>query len=318
MPDKADRRTAARTTVVLALTLLTVVALRGYLPDHAGDPPPDESRPAGTGSLVAVTALLAVSIVVIALAVITQASQRSARPSGGSGLRPSRKSGFALRRPLLIAAAALLAWALLILLLMRWGTPVTIEDPPQPDPPAGAGAGATDPGATPPPPPETPTGQGGRGMFAALAGTTIALFVLAIVATLASRRRAPETPAPPGFVAADMHARAEAPDLARAAELGLAEMDDPRRDPRQAIIACYLAMERELEKSPGTTPRESDTPTEVLARAIESRALTPDSATELVELFEEARFSSHVMDEAHRADAVRALQQVQRQLEATT
>src|SRR4051794_34590620 len=119
MPDKADRRTAARTTVVLALTLLTVVALRGYLPDRAGDPPPDESRPAGTGSLVAVTALLAVSIVVIALAVITQASQRSARPSGGSGLRPTRKSGFPLRRPLLIAAAALLAWALLILLLMR-------------------------------------------------------------------------------------------------------------------------------------------------------------------------------------------------------
>lgn len=315
MPDKADRRTVARTAAVLALTLLTVVALRGYLPDHSGDPPPDESRPAGPGSLVAVTALLAVSIVVIAIAVLTQASQRSARPSPGPGLRPSRKLGFSLRRPLLIAAAALAVWALLILLLMRWGTPVVIEDPPQADPPAGAGAGATDPGTTPTRP-ETPDDQGGGGAFAALAGTAIALFVLAIVATFASRRRVPETLSPPGAAPAEQ-ARAEVPDLARAAELGLAEMDDPRRDPRQAIIACYLAMERELEKSPGTTPRESDTPTEVLARAIETRALAADSATELVELFEEARFSSHVMGEGHRADAVRALQQVQRQLGAT-
>ena len=68
MPDKADRRTVARTTAVLALTLLTIVALRGYLPGP-GDPPPEDTRPAGTGSLVVVIALLTVSIVVIAIAV---------------------------------------------------------------------------------------------------------------------------------------------------------------------------------------------------------------------------------------------------------
>ncbi|PRC48471.1 DUF4129 domain-containing protein, partial [Mycobacterium sp. ITM-2017-0098] len=107
-------------------------------------------------------------------------------------------------------------------------------------------------------------------------------------------------------------------DLARAAELGLAEMGDLSRDPRAAIIACYLAMERELEKSPGTFPQDSDTPSEVLARAIEQQALPADSATALVDLFEEARFSPHVMNEGHRADAVEALQSVQRQLQGAT
>ena len=87
-------------------------------------------------------------------------------------------------------------------------------------------------------------------------------------------------------------------------------MDDPDRDPREAIIACYLAMERELGKSPGTTPQDSDTPSEVLARAIHRQVLQAGHATRLVELFEEARFSPHVMDGGHRADAVAALQAV--------
>ena len=104
------------------------------------------------------------------------------------------------------------------------------------------------------------------------------------------------------------------PDLARAAELGLAEIGDLSRDPRQAIIACYAAMERELGKSPGASPQDSDTPTEVLARAIDTQVLRSGSAGELVDLFEEARFSAHIMDEGHRAEAVRALQLVQREL----
>ena len=98
--------------------------------------------------------------------------------------------------------------------------------------------------------------------------------------------------------------------LARAAEVGLAEIGDLSREPREAIIACYAAMERELENSPEVVPRESDTPSEVLARAVEHHALRADSATELVELFEEARFSPHVMTEEHREIAVRVLRLV--------
>jgi hypothetical protein len=98
--------------------------------------------------------------------------------------------------------------------------------------------------------------------------------------------------------------------LVRAAELGLAEMADLSREPREAIIACYAAMERELANVPGAAPQAFDTPTEVLARAVELRALHIDNAVQLVRLFEEARFSPHVMNEGHRDVAVDVLRLV--------
>ena len=87
----------------------------------------------------------------------------------------------------------------------------------------------------------------------------------------------------------------------------MAEIGDLSREPREAIIACYAAMERELTHVPYAAPQDFDTPTEVLARAVEHHALHADSATQLVELFEEARFSPHVMNEGHRDVAVRVL-----------
>jgi hypothetical protein len=129
---------------------------------------------------------------------------------------------------------------------------------------------------------------------------------------IVSRRRRPTattafktddlTELPPPEVAAE--------SLVRAAEVGLAEMADLSREPREAIIACYAAMERELANVPGAVPQEFDTPTEVLARAVQQRALRAENAVQLVNLFEEARFSPHVMDEGHRETAVRVLELV--------
>ena len=82
-------------------------------------------------------------------------------------------------------------------------------------------------------------------------------------------------------------------------------MTDLSREPREAIIACYAAMERELANVPGAVPQDFDTPTEVLARAVEHHALHADNAVQLVNLFDEARFSPHVMNEGHRDVAVR-------------
>lgn len=314
MPDKiepADKKAVGRTIAVVVLLLLAVVALRGYLPDADRAAPPDERPESGTGSLVAVAAILAVSIGVISISILAQGRRRSTAPDPGGPVRDLREPWPGLRwRPLLIAAAVLLVWSMLMLVLMRWASPAVVDDVPPPAPGAD-GRADPDPASAPP----TPTGDGGS-VFVLLAGTTILLLALSVAATLLGRRRAPAPP-PPVEPAAVGTTPAE-PDLARAAELGLAEMGDLSRDPRQAIIACYLAMERELEKSPGTIPQESDTPSEVLARAIARHALRADTGTELVDLFEEARFSPHVMNESHRADAVRALRQVQHQLQAAT
>ncbi|WP_131823719.1 DUF4129 domain-containing protein, partial [Mycobacterium talmoniae] len=110
--------------------------------------------------------------------------------------------------------------------------------------------------------------------------------------------RGPEVPA------------AGAESLARAAQAGLAEIGDLARGPREAIIACYATMERELARVPDAVPQDCDTPSEVLARAVDHHALHADNAARLVSLFTEARFSPHVMNEGHREAAVRVLRLV--------
>ena len=302
-----DGRTVARTITVIVLVLLATVALRGYLPGAAQ---PDEAREPteGSGSLIAVVAMLVVSMAVIALSLLKRPAPRQAAPTRTD--LPSDGRGYGLPwRPLLLAAAALLIWLALLYLLLRWAAPQPVDPPP----PA-AGTDTATPTDTAPPEHRDPVPDGGSDMFAILAVTTLVLVVLTVVAAIRGRRRPPATPTVSTAPEPQPSAPPADPDLARAAELGLAEIGDLSRDPRQAIIACYAAMERELRKSPGASPQVSDTPTEVLARAIDTQVLRSGSAGELVDLFEEARFSAHVMDEGHRAEAVRALQLVQREL----
>lgn len=169
-------------------------------------------------------------------------------------------------------------------------------------------------GAPPSPPAEQPEEpDSSSNVFSLLAGSMVLLMMLVFVgAAIAGRRqrRAAVALSPAGDEYRPATTASGPDPLARAAEVGLAEARDLSREPREAIIACYAAMERELENSPEVVPRESDTPSEVLARAVSHRALRAESATELVELFEEARFSPHVMTEEHRQVAVRALRLV--------
>ncbi len=308
---RGDDRAVQRTIAVIVLMMLATVALRGYLPGAERRPQPEELT-TGSGSVVAVIAMVVVSIAVIAVAILSQALQRPARPGAGEPHREPRGTRGRLRwRPVVIATMVLLAWSVVLLLLMRWVTPPELGDAP----PVADSSVPQTPEGTDQVPRQRPTGSGDT-VFAILAGATTVLVVVSIVGTVFRRRRSRPSQAP--AYTAHPPSQAAAPDLARAAELGLAEVNDPSRDPREAIIACYLAMERELEKSPGTSPRDSDTPSEVLARAVELHALHAGSAGELVDLFEEARFSRHVMNESHRQDAVRALTSVQRELQVTT
>jgi len=292
-----------RVVAVIVLLIVAAAALHGYLP--GAEAPPRDRPTSSLGSLFAVIAMLVVSMAIIVIAVVTQSRNRPV--SHGQGELPRERAGG--RQPLtwrmiLIAAAVVIAWLLLVALLSRMDTQLGIDAPPPPEagtPPSGAPA---QPGE----PPEVP--EPSSNVFSLLAGSTVLLMMLVFVgAAIAGRRQRRRVL--PATATGDEHptaTTASASDpLTRAAEIGLAEAGDLSREPREAIIACYLAMERELENSPDVVPRESDTPTEVLARAVEHDALRADNATELVELFEEARFSPHVMTEDHREAAVRVL-----------
>jgi hypothetical protein len=209
---------------------------------------------------------------------------------------------------LLIGLALIVAWLLLVVLLLRLGAHHGISQPvPAPDSSTAAhsNGSASQPQRSP--------SETARDMLGYLSVTTVALVLLvAVGAVVASRRQRhvtqPDTSSVDSYVPPTKSGVPET--LARAAELGLAEIGDLRREPREAIIACYAAMEREFAHVPGAIPQDCDTATEVLARAIEHHAVRADSATQLVELFAEARFSPHVMSEGHREVAVRVLERV--------
>ena len=294
-----------RVVAVIVLVIVAAAALHGYLP---GAQTPPRDRPTDSlGSLVAVIAMLAVSMAIIVIAVVTQSRNRPVAP--GPGELPRERGGD--RRPLtwrmvLVAAAVVIAWLALVALLPRMNAQFGLDAPP-PD------AGAPPPGTSAPPVERPAEPEPSSNVFSLLAFSTVLLMMLVFVgAAIIGRRQRRRTPPVTATAGEYLTATtASAPDpLARAAEVGLAEAEDLSREPREAIIACYAAMEHELENSPNVVPRESDTPTEVLARAVEHHALRADNATELVELFEEARFSPHVMTEQHREAAIRALQLV--------
>lgn len=298
-------------TALVALLFVAAAGMRGYVPgvEHG----PRENAAESPLALAVVVGLLGAAVAVVATAVVARLRNRVAaapRVAGRSDwLRGDR--GRPSWRIALIAFGLILGWLLLSMVLGRLaggsdgvaalpGAPQqTTAAAPDPDRPVNVVAPEGDPGSDL------------LGYF--YGATAIFLFVL-VAGTLvaAHRQRRPGalgTPVPPDDDP-DLESESGSESLARAAEVGLAEVGDLSREPRKAIIACYAAMERQLSLLPDAAPRDFDTASEVLARAIEHHALAPDSATQLVDLFDEARFSPHVMNEGHRDAAVAVLTQV--------
>ena len=107
--------------------------------------------------------------------------------------------------------------------------------------------------------------------------------------------------------------RAElAQDLAGALDDAL---DDLRSeaDPRRAIIAAYVRLERVLAAS-GIARRAFETSDEYLVRVLQDLELRPDAIGRLTELFTQAKFSHHDVDSTMKESAIEALGQVRGEL----
>jgi hypothetical protein len=300
--DKVTRRVVA----VIVLLIAIAASLRGYLPgvERADRPPPQSGA-----SLVYVAALLGTSLVIVAVALIARLRDPRRVASSASPL-PKRfpdGSGRPGWRVILIGAAVLLAWLVLAWLLSQFVGAHPIGQP-QSVPPATVSPPT---GSAPQQPKSQDNGADRDVLHYLIAGTVALLAMIVAGAVVARRRRVADRPVAAARPLDESGpVVAAAASLVRAAESGLAEIEDPDHEPRQAIIACYAAMERELRRHPGAVPQDFDTPTEVLARAVEHHALHVDTASELVNLFEEARFSPHVMTETHRSRALDVLQLV--------
>ncbi|MFC4377066.1 DUF4129 domain-containing protein [Nocardia halotolerans] len=291
-----------RAIVVIALVAAATFALQGTLPGATGE----SAAGAPSPLLVAVMpVLLLVSIVILVAGVI--ASQHRlplAMPQHEREAMPRVQwRRLALLLPIAVATVALVfAAGVTALFLLPGARPMRPAAETQPE---GSGPVPTPTDVPAPAPTAGPTELTGTALLIA-GGLAIALIAVAIAglcAVAVAARRAPAAAAPE----APAPSPSEVDSLTRAAEMGLAAMNAPGQDPRTAIIACYVGMERGLSSDSAARPQASDTPMEVLARAFESGALHDASARELVALFEEARFSPHSMLEWQRMRAEQLL-----------
>ncbi|MEU2678139.1 DUF4129 domain-containing protein [Streptomyces sp. NPDC007107] len=158
----------------------------------------------------------------------------------------------------------------------------------------------------PTPPPAQHPGHAGHsmhfGLTRILLGLGIALLI--VIAGLhlwryLTRLPAPEAPATYATLDDERERLAQAVDSGRRALLD-------GTDARAAVIACYAVMEESLAGS-GVTRRASDSPQDLLERAVAGGLTTGAAAAALTALFSEARYSTHPMDGSHRDRAAAAL-----------
>jgi len=140
-------------------------------------------------------------------------------------------------------------------------------------------------------------GQTGDAFLLGMAAAVLMVAALVVAALwLRHRRRAGAAP----------HGRAAAPSpLADAVVAGTAALG-ATAGAREAIIACYAAMEASLAAA-GSPRRAADTPEELLSRAEGDGIIRTPAARRLTALFREARFSPHQLADAQRQAALAAL-----------
>jgi hypothetical protein len=78
-------------------------------------------------------------------------------------------------------------------------------------------------------------------------------------------------------------------------------------DPGDAVLACYVAMERAAAAA-GTERQPHETPEDLLRRMLAAHRVDPASARELTALYEGVRFGARVSDESMRQRALRCLE----------
>jgi Domain of unknown function (DUF4129) len=144
--------------------------------------------------------------------------------------------------------------------------------------------------------------------LAVVAGLALALYRLARVRRGPRARRRPRTDRRPlTDDVDDVDTAAEARILASALDRAHADLDES--DPRRAVIACWLRLER-AAATVGAPREVADTPTELAARVLARHDVPAPALRTLAGLYEDARFSAHQIDEVDRDRARDALRRV--------
>ncbi|WP_203878107.1 DUF4129 domain-containing protein, partial [Planobispora takensis] len=155
---------------------------------------------------------------------------------------------------------------------------------------------------------------------ALLAAPTVVLMIKVILRAGAAGRERPA--APPG-PEPEPEAPAEAAppqetrrEVRRALHAGLAGLDTGD-DPRRAVIACWLRLERAAAAA-GTPRAAADTSADLVARLLAAHRVGEESLDRLAEAYRRARYGPQEVDDSLREQARRALARVDAELAAAS
>ena len=283
---------AARAAAVAILLAVTAAGLQAR---GTFSRTPDATAAGASGAALAIILTAAEGVALIAFLLVLASVRPSRQPD-----KPDDPELVQLRIPWWVKAlGALLAVAALIaplaVLLHRKPRPLS-QRPPSTVP----GPASTAPGHL--------TAHGSSPLWPVIAGMAVAI-VLVLALTFWSRRgRRPARRGPQPRTR-----RTQLLDSLAAARDALTAAG---AEPRQAIIACYTAMERGFAAAGRhTAPAAADTPAEVLTRATRAGLVSAEPAAALTSLFRQARYSSQQMTGEDSQAAARALDQMRADLD---
>jgi Domain of unknown function (DUF4129) len=101
-------------------------------------------------------------------------------------------------------------------------------------------------------------------------------------------------------------------ELANEVRAGIAALDDAR-EPTDAILACWLRLER-VAATFGVARDPADTPTDLVVRLLGAHDVRRETLVRLAALYERARYSPTPLDESARTEARAALHAVEADL----
>lgn len=104
-----------------------------------------------------------------------------------------------------------------------------------------------------------------------------------------------------------------AEEVVAALDAGLLDLSDADGDPRRAVIACWLRLEQAAAAA-GTPRQIGDTPTDLVARLLRGHDISADVLAAFAEVYREARYATHTVDERMRVQARSALQRLRADL----
>ncbi|WP_433052143.1 DUF4129 domain-containing protein [Dactylosporangium sp. CS-033363] len=148
----------------------------------------------------------------------------------------------------------------------------------------------------------------------ALCGLLVLVLVGTLVYYLLANRTAkakprvfvePEAPRPMAAGAAE--------EVMAAVEAGIVELSDTDTDPRRAVIACWVRLERAAAAA-GTPRLVGDSPTELVTRLLSAHQVSRPTLEGFADVYREARYATHPVGERSRQDAIGALRQIRAEL----